>query len=126
VVTGTVQLKWINCHPLSEIVVWLWETRKCLAENPQKLHNRVPLETFVQNVYLDVTDGLIDDRPMSIMLCNLSTLAPILSNIRSLYVKMACHKILAQYSFLPVLADWIHPLLSKLTIKVTVSYVFST
>src|ERR1700683_4212577 len=54
-------------------------------ENPQKCHNRVPLETFVQNIYLDVTDSLIDHRLRSVaILHNFCTTVPIFPNIHTL------------------------------------------
>lgn len=95
-------------------------------ENPQKRHNRVPLETFVQNVYLDVTHDLINDRPSSVILRNFSTLVPIFSNIRSLGVKMAWEDIILRRDFKTILADLIPPSLFMLTIQVTVSHKFWT
>jgi hypothetical protein len=88
-------------------------------ENPGKDHNHVPLENFVQNIYLDVTSGPGEDQKKSaVILRNLSTIVPIFTRIHSLYIKMSWDEIILRRDFKRFLADSIPPSLFKLSIQV--------
>jgi hypothetical protein len=85
-------------------------------ENPRKGHSCVPLESFVQNIFLDMTGNRTKNRPnFTVILRNFCTIGPILANICTLYIKIGWDEVvLGQVAFLK---DSIPPL-HKLSIQV--------
>jgi hypothetical protein len=85
-------------------------------KNPRKGHSHVPLESFVQNIFLDMTGNPTENRPkFSVILRNFCTIGPILANIRTLYIKIGWDEVvLRQVAFLKDLIPPLH----KLSIQV--------
>jgi len=79
----------------------------------------MPLETFVRNIYLDVTCLMDDSHHAAVILRNFCTIAPIFSNIRSLYIKMNWDERMVRRDLGTFLADTVSPSLSKLSIQFT-------
>jgi hypothetical protein len=85
----------------------------------------MPLETFMRNIYLDVTCLMDDLHHAVVILRNFCTIALIFSNIRSLYIKMNWDERMVHRDLGTFLADTVSPSLSKLSIQVSLVHKYT-